>query len=214
MYPPSKGNVIINDSINIQDVDLSSWYRQISAVMQNTIHLPLSIKEDIALDHNINKQQLDDSIIFSRLKLKIEFLNKKENTILSTRFDQEGVDFSGGEKQKLSIARAFYKSGNILVFDEPSSALDPNAEYEFFQKIYDLGRSKTVVFVSHRLSTVVKADKIFVFKKGRIVECGTHSQLMDINGIYTKMYNKQIRKYLVNDKILFALNNLRNLRRS
>ena len=148
------------------------------------------------------------------MKLKIESLNKKENTILSTRFDQEGVDFSGGERQKLSIARAFYKSGNILVFDEPSSALDPNAEYEFFQKIYDLGRSKTVVFVCHRLSIVVKADKIFVFKKGRIVECGTHSQLMDINGIYTKMYNKQIRNYLMNDKILFALNNLRNLRRS
>jgi len=200
MYPPTKGHILVNNSIDIQDINLSSWYNQISAVMQNTVHLPISIKENIALNHDINKQQLNDSIIFSGLESKIKSLNKKESTIFSTRFDKDGVDFSGGEKQKLSIARAFYKLGNVLVFDEPSSALDPNAEHEFFQKIYDLGRSKTIIFVSHRLSTVVRADKILVFKNGTVVECGTHHQLMKKNGTYAEMYNKQISNYWVNDK--------------
>lgn len=198
LYYPSEGRIIINDDIDIEDMDISSWYSNLAVVMQNSTSMPLTIEENISLcdEKDTDLTKVEESILFSGLTEKINSLPKKEKTVFSTRFDKEGVDFSGGEKQKVSIARAYYRKANVLIFDEPSSALDPNAEYDFFKKVYKLGNDKTVIYVSHRLSTVVKADKIIVLDKGKIVGIGTHKELMCKCDKYSEMFNRQAENYV------------------
>lgn len=198
LYYPSKGRIVFNENIDITDIDLSSWYSHVAVVMQNSTNIPLTIEENISLcdEKDTDSIKLEESILFSGLTEKINSLSKREKTVFSTRFDKDGVDFSGGEKQKVSIARAYYRKANVLIFDEPSSALDPNAEYDFFKKVYDLGKEKTIIFVSHRLSTVVKADKIIVLDKGKIVGIGNHKELINKCDIYTEMFNKQAENYI------------------
>lgn len=198
LYYPSKGRIVFNENIDITDIDLSSWYSHVAVVMQNSTNIPLTIEENISLcdEKDTDSIKLEESILFSGLTEKINSLSKREKTVFSTRFDKNGVDFSGGEKQKVSIARAYYRKANVLIFDEPSSALDPNAEYDFFKKVYDLGKEKTIIFISHRLSTVVKADKIIVLDKGKIVGLGNHKELINKCDIYTEMFNKQAENYI------------------
>lgn len=200
LYPASQGRVIFNQSYDIKDIELSSWYDKVATIMQNSIQMPLSVKDNISLaDDGVDEEMLNYAIDFAGLKDYIDSLPSKENSLISKRFYTDGVDFSGGEKQKLSIARALYKSADVLVFDEPSSALDPNSEYDFFQKVYALGAGKTVIYVSHRLSTVVNADKIAVFQNGKIVELGNHSELMSQNGLYAEMFRKQASNFTVSE---------------
>ncbi len=195
IYPPSKGNVFV-DEIDLKKIEKTSWLNHIATVSQEPFLLPISIEKNIALSDFVNESLIKKAVSFVGMYEKIEELNKKEQTVFSKRFNKEGVDFSGGEKQKLVIARAIYKSSDFLIFDEPSSSLDPNAEYELFQKIYTLGQEKTVIFVSHRLSTAVRADRIIVFKDGSIVEMGKHEDLMKKKGFYAEMFEKQSKNYI------------------
>lgn len=116
-------------------------------------------------------------------------------TQVTTEFDKKGVDFSGGESQKIAISRAFYKNADILIMDEPSSALDPIAEYELNKAMEDAAKGKTVFYISHRLSTTRDADRIIMLEKGRIIEEGTHETLLAKNGKYAEMWNAQAGKY-------------------
>lgn len=105
---------------------------------------------------------------------------------------------SGGEKQKVAIARAFFKSTHFMVMDEPSSALDPIAEYKLNQNMMEIAMDRTVIFISHRLSTTVMADRIYMFEKGEIIEQGSHGELMELDGKYAEMFRKQAVNYRVN----------------
>ena len=116
-------------------------------------------------------------------------------TSITSEFDENGVNLSGGESQKVAIARAFYKQADILVMDEPSSALDPIAEYHLNKAMQDAARNKTVFYISHRLSTTRDADRIIMLEKGEIIEEGTHEQLLERNGKYAKMWHVQAGKY-------------------
>ena len=116
-------------------------------------------------------------------------------TQVTTEFDKKGVDFSGGESQKVAISRAFYKEADILIMDEPSSALDPIAEYELNKAMQTAAKGKTVFYISHRLSTTRDADRIIMLERGRIIEEGTHKQLLARNGKYAEMWNAQAGKY-------------------
>ena len=116
-------------------------------------------------------------------------------TQVTTEFDKAGVDFSGGESQKVAISRAFYKKADILIMDEPSSALDPIAEYELNKAMESAAKGKTVFYISHRLSTTRDADRIIMLERGRIIEEGTHAQLLARNGKYAEMWNAQAGKY-------------------
>ena len=116
-------------------------------------------------------------------------------TQVTTEFDKEGVDFSGGESQKVAISRAFYKSADILIMDEPSSALDPIAEYELNKAMQTAAKGKTVFYISHRLSTTRDADRIIMLERGKIIEEGTHAQLLRRKGKYAEMWNAQAGKY-------------------
>ncbi|MBP5568081.1 MAG: ABC transporter ATP-binding protein, partial [Treponema sp.] len=116
-------------------------------------------------------------------------------TQVTTEFDKNGVDFSGGESQKIAISRAFYKKADILIMDEPSSALDPIAEYELNKAMKKAAKGKTVFYISHRLSTIRDADRILMLEKGRIIEEGTHESLLKADGKYAQMWKLQAGKY-------------------
>ena len=117
------------------------------------------------------------------------------DTAVTTEFDKEGINFSGGESQKITISRAFYKDADILIMDEPSSALDPIAEYELNKAMETAAEGKTVFYISHRLSTTRDADRIILLEDGRIVEEGTHESLLALNGRYARMWQVQAGRY-------------------
>ena len=123
-------------------------------------------------------------------------LPKKMDTIVGKEFDLDGAVFSVGETQKLAIARAIAKNTEIVILDEPSSALDPIAENKIFESIFENFRDKTVIYILHRLSSAILADKIYLLEEGRIIEQGTHSELIAMNGKYADMFRKQAEKYV------------------
>lgn len=126
---------------------------------------------------------------------KIESLPEKGQTCMSKKFDEDGVPFSGGEQQKIALSRAFYENKSVIIMDEPSIALDPIAEYEMNLSIKELAKDKTIIMVSHRLSTIRMFDEIYVFAKGEIVEHGSHEELMELSGKYAEMFAKQASSY-------------------
>ena len=128
---------------------------------------------------------------------KIQTLKYKEDTLLTREFDNEGVELSGGERQKIAIARAFAGQAPVVILDEPSSALDPIAEYKMFETITQLckGDNKLSVIVSHRLSSAAVCEKIFVFESGKLLEQGSHAELLALDGTYAYMFRNQARNY-------------------
>jgi ATP-binding cassette subfamily B protein len=111
------------------------------------------------------------------------------------RWFEKGVDLSGGEWQKIALARAFMRNAPVLILDEPTSALDAQAEYDIFQRFRNLAAERTVIFISHRFSTVRLADRIFVIEQGRMIESGSHRELLDLNGRYAELFNLQAEAY-------------------
>ena len=127
---------------------------------------------------------------------KVQSLKDGIHTMMTKEFDAEGAVLSGGESQKIAVARTFIKEAPMKIFDEPSSALDPIAEYELFRNIMKEASNHTMLFISHRLSSVKSCDKVFMLESGRLIEEGTHSELMAANGSYAQMYKKQAMNYL------------------
>ena len=123
-------------------------------------------------------------------------LEKGLDTVMTKEFDENGAVFSGGESQKLAVSRTFAKPSDVKIFDEPSSALDPIAEYDLFKNIAKEGNEHTLLFISHRLSSVKHCDKVFMLEKGTLVEEGSHEELMALDGKYAKMYRRQANNYL------------------
>ena len=126
---------------------------------------------------------------------KVKSLPLGGDTVLTREFDEEGAGLSGGENQKVSTARLFARKYEMAILDEPSSALDPIAEYNLNKAMIEAANRKTVIFISHRLSTTVVADKIYVMENGEIIESGSHAELMAQNGTYAKMFTLQSEKY-------------------
>ena len=143
---------------------------------------------------------LEKSIFESGLESKIESLDNGTDTLISKEFDPEGIEFSGGECQKLAIARAIYKDAPLIILDEPTSALDPIAEYDVYKRFSELAEGKCAVYISHRLSSTRFTDKIALFDDGIIKEYGSHSELISIeNGIYRNMFETQAQYYVRNN---------------
>lgn len=151
-----------------------------------------SVGENVALDVNPDSDEVLKALSHSGFSKK---LKNGTDTELLREFDDEGVMLSGGESQKIAIARAFYKNCPYVILDEPSANLDPIAEYKLNQAMLTAAEHKTVIFISHRLSTTVVADKIYVMENGSIIESGSHAELMAQNGTYAKMFTLQSEKY-------------------
>ncbi|MCR4714522.1 MAG: ATP-binding cassette domain-containing protein, partial [Treponemataceae bacterium] len=132
----------------------------------------------------------------SGLAKKVDSLPMRWDTPLTHEFSENGVDLSGGEQQKLAISRVFYQNASLMILDEPSSALDPIAEYQLNHAMLEATKDKTVIFISHRLSTTRLADRIFMLEEGRIVEEGSHDSLLARGGKYAEMWKAQAGAYI------------------
>lgn len=198
LYDPTDGKVRYG-GINITDFKLKSYRDCFGSVFQDFVLFATTIGENVAMDEvdDCDKENIKVSLKKSGFSGKLSELPKSIDTSVYREFDQEGVYFSRGEEQKIAISRVFYKSCHVVVLDEPSSALDPLIEYELNQKMMEASNQKTVIFISHRLSTTRNADKIFMLEDGRIIEEGTHEELMDIKGKYAEMFNMQAEKYKI-----------------
>ena len=195
-YDATEGEVLIN-GVNIKDLDLSAWHKLVGALFQDFIKYQFTFKENIYFGDLTKKHTeylLKEAIEKSGADKYLETLPGSYNQVVGKMFDG-GIDLSGGQWQKLALARAFFRNAPILVLDEPTSAIDAKAEFEIFQKVQSLQKDKTVIIISHRFSTVRNADRILVLESGKVIEQGNHSYLMKKNGLYAELFNIQAQGY-------------------
>lgn len=197
LYDPDEGEILVN-GINIKEYNLKAYRSLFAAAFQDYKIFALSIRENVLMRESSEEddEKVVDALIKAGVYDKIKSLPKGLDTIMTKEFDEEGVLLSGGEFQKIVVARAFAKNAPIKVFDEPSSALDPIAECDLYDSIMKESIDKTMIFISHRLSSVRNADMVFMLENGTILEQGTHKELMALNGSYADMYHKQAKNYL------------------
>ena len=194
-YDVSSGEILVN-GINIKDLDLQNWYKFLGTLFQEFVHYHFTVKENIMLGSPDKK---DDRALIEAAKKAgalsfIEKLPNKFDTYLGKEFE-DGEELSGGQWQKLAIARAFYEEPPVLILDEPTSAIDAEAEFEIFNNLEHQYRDKTLILVSHRFSTVRNANRIYVIADGKIKESGSHHELMELNGEYAKLFSIQAQGY-------------------
>lgn len=195
-YDVTEGEILINN-VNIKEIDLGEWYKKIGALFQDFIKYQFTFKENVVFGDLSKKDDLTGikiAIKKSGAESFVEDLPKGLDQIVGKTFE-EGVDLSGGQWQKLALARAFFRDAPILILDEPTSAIDAKAEYEIFENVQKLQKDKTVIIISHRFSTVRNADRILVLDEGRIVEEGNHEKLMKKKGLYAELFNIQAQGY-------------------
>lgn len=202
LYDPTSGEILI-DGVPINKYTTQEYRNLFGTVLQDPLIYALSIANNILLkdaETEAETESVRRSLQFAGIEYKIKDVDTGINTNLSKEFDNNGIVLSGGERQKITIARAFVNQAPILVLDEPSSSLDPISEYEIHKRIIDLAVDKTIILISHRLSTVCMADRIYVIDNGIVVEQGSHAELLQINGKYCDMWNKQSESYKLDRK--------------
>lgn len=206
LYDPTAGEIIYGGR-NIKEYALigDKGYREcFSTVFQDFRLFSMSVAENVMLrrlrdgDSERVVSALQDSGAYDRIMR----MDKGIDTVLTREFDPKGEVLSGGEGQKVSIARAFTKDSGIVILDEPSSALDPIAEYNMYQSMMRMTKNRSVVFISHRLSSAVLADRIYLLENGRVVEEGSHRELMTQNGKYAEMFRLQAQNYVDSTEVL------------
>lgn len=197
LYDVSEGEIIA-DGKNIKTYNPEKYRSTIGTVFQDFQIFAGNVKENVILDteDNLDLPKVQQSLSDSGLLSRAEKLTNGLDTGLTTEFAEDGVNLSGGEAQKLAIARVFYKNAGLMILDEPSSALDPIAEYQLNHTMLEATKDKTVIFISHRLSTTRLADRIIMLEKGQIVEEGTHEELLAKDGKYAQMWKLQAGAYI------------------
>ena len=196
LYDPTDGEILYNGR-NLKDYDIPSLRSKIGTVFQDYKIFASTIAENVLAGECSEDERgiVTDALTKATFGDKLESLEKGMNTELTKEFYDDGVNLSGGESQKVAIARIFARPYDLIIMDEPSSALDPIAEYELNHTILEYAQDKTVVFISHRLSTTRMADRILMFDSGRLIESGSHDELMAMNGKYAEMFKLQAEKY-------------------
>lgn len=196
LYDVERGEILL-DGVNIKEYDYKEYTKLFSVVFQDFKLFSFSLNENIACDEdNIDVSKVEAQLKRVGILDKFNELERKTDTNLFKDFDEAGIEPSGGEQQKIAIARALYRSAPIVILDEPTAALDPIAEMEVYTHFNELVQNKTALFISHRLSSCRFSDRVVVFKDGKIIEAGTHNQLMEvINGEYATMFSVQATYY-------------------
>lgn len=197
MYDPSEGTIYL-DEIDIKKYSLDSYRKLIGVIFQDYVRFSFKAGENIAIgniDHAEKTNEIESSASLSLADQVINQLPAKYNQMLGKRF-ADGVDLSGGEWQKIALARAYMRNASIVILDEPTASLDARAEYEVFKRFAELTKGKTAVIISHRFSTVRMADRILVLKKGELLEIGSHEQLLANKGLYHELFSLQAQGYL------------------
>ncbi len=199
LYDPTEGEILLN-GINVKDFNREEYFKQFSAVFQDITILPTTIAENIASEElkDLDREKVLECLKTSGLYKKVMELPKKEETYLVKTVYEDAIELSGGQMQKLALAKALYKNAPILLLDEPTAALDPISEQEMYQNYAKFSKSKASVFISHRLASTRFCDRIILIENGEIAEYGTHSELMNLNGKYAELFKIQSSYY--NDK--------------
>ena len=196
LYDAKEGEILYNGK-SLKEYTVESLRKNTAAVFQDYRIFAASIAENVVggeFDAG-DKDAVLTALGKSTFEDKLQKLEGGIDTHLTREFDNSGTQLSGGEAQKVAIARAFYKEAGLIILDEPSSALDPNAEYELNRAIAEYAEGRAVIFISHRLSTTRHADRIYMFDSGELVECGTHEELMALGGKYAYMFDLQAENY-------------------
>ncbi|MBE6608156.1 MAG: ABC transporter ATP-binding protein [Ruminococcaceae bacterium] len=197
LYDPSEGEILLNGE-NIKNYRLSSYRNLFGTVFQDYRLFATTVAENVMLRGDITDEDravVKDALERAGIYRKVETLSNGVDSNVTREFDNKGAMFSGGEAQKISIARIFARKQEIVIMDEPTSALDPIAEQEMYRNMFEACEGKTVIFVSHRLSSATMADRVYMFENGKIIEQGTHSELLSMNGKYADMWHKQADIY-------------------
>ena len=198
LYDPTKG-VILMDGVDIREYDYEEYMKVFAPVFQDFKLFAFSMKENILMEKSEDETQ-DVSTVLERVGLaeKLATLSNGVDTVVYKHFDENGIEPSGGEQQKLAIARALYKNAPVVILDEPTAALDPMAEYDIYRQFDTLVHEKTAIYISHRLSSCQFCDKIAVFSEKELKEYGTHAELVNKpDGVYAKMFAAQAQYYVV-----------------
>lgn len=191
LYDATSGEILI-DGENIKEVTVNSHRNRFAAVFQDFQTFACTVGENVALDVDPDEHRVLEALGHSGFSKE---LPNGTDTELLREFEDSGIMLSGGESQKVAVARAFYKDCPYVILDEPSANLDPIAEYNLNKAMMEAAEHKTVIFISHRLSTTVNADRIYVMENGEIIDCGSHEELMAKNGTYAYMFKLQAEKY-------------------
>lgn len=193
LYDPTEGEILLN-GINIKLYDYREYMSLFSVVFQDFQMFAFSVAENVATSMKYDEKKIIDCIGAAGLSERLKELPEGIRTNLY-RLQEGGVEVSGGEAQKLAIARALYKNAPFVVLDEPTSALDPVAEYDIYKRFDDLVQDKTAVYISHRMSSCRFCNNIFVFDEGKIVQKGSHDSLISEEGLYSRLWNAQAQYY-------------------
>ena len=194
LYVPTEG-VILMDGVDIQEYDYDQYLEQFSAVFQDFQLFDCSIRDNILLGKAMNRDRLEEIIEQVGLQSKVASLPEGIDTIVGRRFDEAGFEPSGGEAQKIVLARVLCKNAPVIILDEPTAAMDPRAEYELYHRFDSMIRDKTAIYISHRLSSCRFCHRIAVLHQGYLVECGNHDTLLAKHARYAELYNLQAQYY-------------------
>lgn len=199
LYDPTEGKITLN-GIDIREFNYSEYLKLFAIVFQDFKLLAFPVGENVACSEVYDEEKVWKCLQMAGIKERVEQFPKKLGTAIYKLYEKDGIDLSGGEEQKIAIARALYKDAPFVILDEPTAALDPIAESEIYSRFNDIIGNKTAVFISHRLSSCRFCTRIVVFHEGRIVEEGTHEELLtDTGGKYSQLWNAQAQYYKENE---------------
>ena len=197
MYDPSEGTILV-DGVDIKKFKIASYRKMIGVIFQDFVRFNFTAGVNVAvgqIEEAENNPQIETAAEKSLADPVIRKLPAGYQQMLGKRF-AEGIDLSGGEWQKVALARAYMRDAQIVILDEPTAALDARAEFEVFKRFSELTSGKTAVIISHRFSTVRMADRILVLKNGEMLEMGTHEELLEKKGLYAELFNLQAQGYM------------------
>lgn len=196
LYEPEEGEILWNGK-NIREYDLREWQKIFAIVFQDYSLLSLTLWQNVAASEQYEVERAKEVLQLAGFGERLNKLKKGLETVVYPEYEQDGVSFSGGEEQKIAIARAIYKGGQICILDEPTAALDPVSESRVYESFDEIVKGKTAVYISHRLSSCKFSDRIFVLDNGKIAESGTHEALLSQNGLYAQLWQAQAQYYKV-----------------
>lgn len=200
LYDPTRGEILVN-GVNIRKYNLKAYRKLFSAAFQDYKVMAMSVRDNVLMGAEFENpdEAAERALKCAGVWNKVQSLSNGMDTVMTKEFDNDGAVLSGGEQQKIVVARAFAQKASVKVFDEPSSALDPIAEYDLYKGIMNESKGHITLFISHRLSSVKDADVVFMLENGTVIEQGSHRELMAQNGKYCGMFTKQAQNYLADE---------------
>lgn len=195
LYDPTEGVIKLN-GIDIREFDYDSYMRFFSIVFQDFKLFSFTLGQNVALSNSYDDSIVEKSLAEAGFESRLESLKDGLGTYLYKTFENDGVEISSGEAQKIAIARSLYKDAKIMIMDEPTAALDPIAEFDIFNRIQQIIQNRTVICISHRLSSCRICDRILVFLDGEIAQDGSHKELVNVEGPYKELWNAQAQYYM------------------